>query len=307
MATRTIIASGNWSNPSIWENGQLPSDGDDVVHPAQYTVVLNTNTPLLNSYTLNGVLLLQSSGGVNFAANSLSGNGALDLQPLSNPQNAFINPCKIYAHASGASLNLTSLSNFLNYYTLIFPQTFHGLQWDMDNFQIGKLFPTIVSANSDGNNNLILTLSAQSNTPAAQWLVRNNNTTHSVLCPRNISGSPVNALLHLRSGTLVGNTFTIPGAGGEASSVVAGASLIPIFHNVMCPILLERAHLPTSVTLTGIVVGSNCTANGVLNIGFGILGSVLDVRAEILIYSSSVDARRVLDVSEALIWCPRYA
>jgi hypothetical protein len=50
------LLSGNWSDPAAWPDGTVPVAGEDVVVPAGHTITLDTNTPALNSLTINGVL-----------------------------------------------------------------------------------------------------------------------------------------------------------------------------------------------------------------------------------------------------------
>jgi hypothetical protein len=42
MPVRYAVASGNWSNPSIWDNGAVPADGDDV-YANGFNVTINQN------------------------------------------------------------------------------------------------------------------------------------------------------------------------------------------------------------------------------------------------------------------------
>ena len=42
MAVRFAVASGNWSNPAIWDNGAVPVAGDDV-YANGFNVTINQN------------------------------------------------------------------------------------------------------------------------------------------------------------------------------------------------------------------------------------------------------------------------
>jgi hypothetical protein len=42
MANRYAVATGNWSNPAIWDGGTLPQAGD-VVRPNAFTVTIDQN------------------------------------------------------------------------------------------------------------------------------------------------------------------------------------------------------------------------------------------------------------------------
>jgi len=58
MATITSVASGNWSDPNIWDLGRVPVDGDDVVITDGHTVIYDYDmsnwTNGLNSLKING-------------------------------------------------------------------------------------------------------------------------------------------------------------------------------------------------------------------------------------------------------------
>jgi hypothetical protein len=61
MALRVAIASGNWSNPAIWNNGVLPSPGD-IVASNNFTVTIDQNInvdTLTNAATGAGILTPQ--------------------------------------------------------------------------------------------------------------------------------------------------------------------------------------------------------------------------------------------------------
>lgn len=46
-----------WSDAANWEGSVLPQDGDDVVIPAEWNLLLDIGeTPILNSLTINGRL-----------------------------------------------------------------------------------------------------------------------------------------------------------------------------------------------------------------------------------------------------------
>jgi hypothetical protein len=66
-APRTLITAkvngGNWSSTSTWNPGRIPQNGDSIVIPTGYTVVLN------NSYSLNNVYIA-IAGTLNFDQNN---------------------------------------------------------------------------------------------------------------------------------------------------------------------------------------------------------------------------------------------
>src|SRR5215469_12359967 len=45
------VNNGNWSNPSTWSSGSVPQNGDSIVIPSGFTVIVD------NSYTLNNVFV----------------------------------------------------------------------------------------------------------------------------------------------------------------------------------------------------------------------------------------------------------
>lgn len=46
MAVRFAVASGNWSNPAIWDNGAVPVDGDDI-YANGFTITIDQNINVL--------------------------------------------------------------------------------------------------------------------------------------------------------------------------------------------------------------------------------------------------------------------
>lgn len=68
------VNGGNWSNPSTWSNGSVPSDKDSIVIRSGYTVNFD------NSYTLNNVYILVG-GTLNFNQNNTL---ALDASSIVN-------------------------------------------------------------------------------------------------------------------------------------------------------------------------------------------------------------------------------
>jgi len=64
LSTNKVIRSGNWNDPSIWENGQIPSLASIVHIPSGFTVNYNTNSNAhLFALSNDGTLNFNPSGG----------------------------------------------------------------------------------------------------------------------------------------------------------------------------------------------------------------------------------------------------
>ena len=273
---RRVVASGNWSNPSTWENGILPQVGDDVEHDSPFIVVLDITPPSLGQYTLNGLLLLPSSGGVSLSVANMSGSGSLDLQSLTNPQGAEINPCVIQA-TSGA-LDFTNFSSLFPYYNDIFYLTKHGQWWKTINpAELNFVLPKIVSSTPSGSD-LILTISTDDNTPARRVVQNYLGRTTSALIP--IGGS-INDISLSRFSVVV-NTLTevvVVGGAGLAGKVPSNSFLAFTEHTALCPIVLRNAHLRGATSLHGLCISDGCFSDDVVYLSSCCVRSPLDMDA----------------------------
>lgn len=304
MPTRTVVQSGLWSNPATWQGGNVPQDGDDVVHGAQFTVVLNTNTPQLGNYQLNGALLFRHTGGVRLRVTSLSGSGVLDLNNHPNPANATILPCWVEG-IGNAPLDLTTLSSVFNYYGLIFSQTLHASFWSIDYLSTARLYPYITNKQVSGND-LILTVAAEPNTPAAHFLSNNNNAIFLAMLPTGTSQQNWLTVYYVPcTALLTGNTIRAYNmANYNAQIPVDGRRVAIVEQTSMCPVVFKNCKLKGS--FTGVVVSENCTSDGVVNLSLSILYSHLDVNGDILICHWDVNNyNKVLNVSDVIVWCGR--
>ncbi|MEM2582573.1 MAG: G8 domain-containing protein [Candidatus Caldarchaeum sp.] len=64
MATLTSVKSGRWSDPTVWDTGSVPADGDSVTIASGHTVVFDVDqssfTTGLAGLTINGTLFIPS-------------------------------------------------------------------------------------------------------------------------------------------------------------------------------------------------------------------------------------------------------
>lgn len=282
MPVRRVVASGKWSSPSTWENGNIPQNGDDVQHGSAYTVILDTNTAQLNSYTLDGALLLQNTGGVTLQTASLSGRGVIDIDRLTNPQGATINPCYIIGLGS-APLALHSLSSFLYYYSQIFYQTMHATFWRTTD--LNTIYPYFTAVSVDGND-LLLSLAAESNSAAQRFISANNNNTFYVLLPIGVSTSTqVTVYLKRALARLTGTTLRCFGQAQHANQLPTDGRRVPIIeHTVLAPIVLRNCVVPATTQLDGVILSDGCTDNGeYVNVLRAIVRAPIRFRGEFVI------------------------
>ncbi|MBI1806985.1 MAG: G8 domain-containing protein, partial [Ignavibacteria bacterium] len=61
-ATATSVASGNWSNPNIWNPATVPVNGTTVIIAAGTTVTVDVNTADIQDLTINPGAVLQGDG-----------------------------------------------------------------------------------------------------------------------------------------------------------------------------------------------------------------------------------------------------
>lgn len=294
MAVRTVVASGNWSNPAVWQGGILPQAGDDVVHGAGYTVVLDITPPPLGDYTLDGLLLLQSAGGVNLTVASLSGSGGVDLQALPSPDGAEVLPCVL--SASGGVLDFRNLSSLFQYYTSIFHRLLHGFTWwgwdYMDFTSLAPfVLPQIASVNTSGSD-LLLGVTTNAGTPARRFLELSVGKTVTLLLPlRDVADTSVVRLSPVSASISSTTSLTVSGSGGLAERVPMDAYIAPVEHVALCPIVFRSAVLPAGVSLRGICFSDGCTASGVVNAELCCVRSALDISCDSHLY---ITAHRVM-------------
>ncbi len=66
-ATCTALASGNWTQPSVWSCGQVPTCNDVIVIPASYTITISTDVILTDAgcsnttINVNGILFFSGN------------------------------------------------------------------------------------------------------------------------------------------------------------------------------------------------------------------------------------------------------
>jgi hypothetical protein len=99
QATYTSIATGNWSDGSIWQGGIAPQGGADIIVIQNGNIVtLNASDTSISSLTINGTLLLTSNA------------ASLQVQSANGADATIINGTLTL----GSALNTTSLFTSLN-------------------------------------------------------------------------------------------------------------------------------------------------------------------------------------------------
>lgn len=117
MANRYAVATGNWSNPAIWDGGTLPTVGDDV-RTNSYTVTIDQNIDVasiqntaLAPAVAGGVFVINASGRTITAdvrsgsATVLTYNGAFTLTIIGN----------IIANTSGVAVSSNNTGSVLTF------------------------------------------------------------------------------------------------------------------------------------------------------------------------------------------------
>jgi hypothetical protein len=57
----SATSGGNWSSPSTWPSGYVPTSADDVVIPAGVTITIDTTGAVCNNLTIDGVLVASNT------------------------------------------------------------------------------------------------------------------------------------------------------------------------------------------------------------------------------------------------------
>lgn len=234
MALKTVVASGNWSNPNIWSPSP-PTDGDDVQHGSQYTVYLDTDTPNLGSYTLAGNLLVvpPSAGATRqFKATSGSFTGTIDIYLTGNEMG------EVLIKGLGASrLNFSALTNFLASYSETFQTTQHRRWWGT------QRYPTVTNVGTAGGV-VVVTVSAESGSAAQAYLDGKNGQTVPALVLMKFTdyeGQQRRYLFVPTSAAISGNNVTLNDiADTYAGRVILGAPLVFPLQTKLAPVILEN-------------------------------------------------------------------
>ncbi|MEM3896605.1 MAG: G8 domain-containing protein [Archaeoglobaceae archaeon] len=110
MATLTSVKSGRWSDPTVWDAGSVPADGDSVTIASGHTVIFDVDqssfTTGLAGLTINGTLFIPSqsedSGMPDFVClkvdANLNGSGTLQV---GSETNRIQHPQKVRIMANG--------------------------------------------------------------------------------------------------------------------------------------------------------------------------------------------------------------
>jgi len=313
MPTRTIIASGLWSDSSIWEDNIPPTDGDSVVHPSPHVVVLDIHPPTLDTYTLNGVLLFRAIDTAKFLRiATLTGTGGIDIEETTQQ---VLKPFGIIGNAT-LPADLTSLSSFFSYYALYFHDTQHYEWWmedDISGFDptnpTSKFFPKVSSVSREGND-VLITVSAPEGSAAAHFLQENLGSPTPFLIPVKHPSFPTQATILTPPTNLTiqsSTTLVYPNAPeGFEDDVVVGAHVIITRHTSLCPLVLQNVILPAT-RIVGASIESDCKVYNVYDtsfifcfVGGGLDASIL--RGAKVCFVGREDTTTVLDI-EHLVWC----
>jgi len=311
MPTRTVVASGLWSDTNTWEGGNLPQTGDDVVHPSPYVVVLDTNPPTLGGYTLNGTLLFRTNAPRTLKAASFSGSGNIDIE---EPAPSIIPPITIEGTQT-TPLNLTNLSSFFSYYATAFETTQHHTWWlknDVDYFDEETLrspfFPRIESVARSGGD-LILTVSTLPNSPAAHYLSTYTNASKPFLISLRHPTFQTQALTLSEPTNLTivsATTLRYPSApSGLENEIVVGGHIIIVEHTSLCPLVLKKVSLPATKIVGAVIsADSQAPAAGVTFSRCFLLSALSTqiLKGDIFAFLGSINESVILD-AEKLIWC----
>ena len=87
-ATHTAVASGNWSNPSTWQNGSVPAVGATVAIPQNIVVTVGTKlTPKLKSIAIDGTLSFTTNVDTELWVDTITSSktGKLEIGTQANP------------------------------------------------------------------------------------------------------------------------------------------------------------------------------------------------------------------------------
>jgi len=269
MALKTVIASGNWSNPNIWSPSP-PQDGDDVLHPAGYTVYLDTDTPQLGNYELRGTLLIPIPTNTSqrrlFRATSGLFLGSIDafISSADDVEFGFVE----FQGLGSSPLDFTSLSNFFSFWSEVFPVTKHGRFW----LQSPTSWMLQVSSVSKVANTVIIQVSTVSGSAGAAFLSASQGATRSFLCPMTFTdsrGGSRRLLLVPIQGSVLSNNISTTSI-SDHTRVVVGAYLIPIEHFKLSPLIFRNCKV--KAVTKGCVITDNSegeVTNSVLASGKG--------------------------------------
>ena len=88
------ISNGDWQNPNIWSDGQLPGSSNDVVIPSNLTIRISGSI-IVKSITVNGVLTASTASDINLQTEWIMVIGNDALFKVGAPENPFNSSCTI--------------------------------------------------------------------------------------------------------------------------------------------------------------------------------------------------------------------
>ena len=89
-----------WSNSSIWPEGRLPAEGENVTIPAEWQLFMDVNPPKMDQFIISGTLVISEDiGDVLIEANNIWVQGKLKAGNSSSPFSSKLT-IKIYGNKS---------------------------------------------------------------------------------------------------------------------------------------------------------------------------------------------------------------
>lgn len=273
MAIRYAVASGNWSNPSIWNGGTLPTSSDDVF-ANNFTVTIDQDITVLTLRNTSNASPVITAGGY-FSINS--NVNITCINEIFGASHIWQNTSAVYLIQTTGSLLTISMN--INMRTIVSPSTnyrFINIGHTGTLNYVGNIHGSVatlpmLNITSTVTVNMIGNISYQSNTQSPAVQISNTsifNLTGDVFVANNgtQNGSAVD-ILGTSTMNLTGNVYYL----------YTGANITPTAINIISGTLnitgnitggTVNGHYPikssTAVTLTqvGTIFGGAASVNG---------------------------------------------